>query len=220
MKAFVFAAGRGERLRPLTEHTPKPLLAVGGRALIDWHLDALARAGVSEAIVNLSYLGERIRARLGDGSGYGLSIRYSDEGPEPLETAGALVHARELIGADPFIAVAADIWCPFDYASLPRQPSGLGHLVLVDNPPEHPDGDFSLTPDGRVGLAAEHRKTFAGIAVYRPQLFAGLAPGPRPLRELLWPAAARGLLSGQHHSGDWVDVGTPERLHAVRRRLG
>lgn len=229
---MILAAGRGERMRPLTLTTPKPLLRVGGRFLIDWHLAALARAGIGEVVVNVSHLRERFAPALGDGSRHGLSIRYSDEGPEPLETGGGMLHARPLLGEAPFVLVNGDVWCDLDFASLPPAPAGLAHLVLVPNPPQHPAGDFWLASDGRVlhapagdpPIPGAERLTYAGIGVYRPALLddwrevIGETPGaaavpPRfPLAPLLRAAMARGRVTGQRHDGAWRDIGTPERL--------
>jgi MurNAc alpha-1-phosphate uridylyltransferase len=172
MKALIFAAGKGERMRPLTEHTPKPLLRVRGKALVEWHLEKLAACGVTEVVVNTSWLAAAFEPALGDGRRWGLRLHYSHEGPEPLETGGGMLHALTLLGDAPFIAVNGDIWCDHDFSRLPRQPDGLAHLVLVDNPPHHPDGDFALDAQGRVHAAGESRLTFSGIGVYRPTLLA------------------------------------------------
>jgi MurNAc alpha-1-phosphate uridylyltransferase len=224
MKALIFAAGKGERMRPLTEHTPKPLLRVGGKPLIEWHLERLAACGVHEVVVNTSWLADAFGPALGDGRRWGLRLHFSHEGPEPLETGGGMLHALPWLGDEPFIAVNGDIWCDHDFSRLPRQPAGLAHLVLVDNPPHHPDGDFALDPQGRVHAAGEPRLTFSGIGVYRPALLAdwrgilGAAPGaglqpPRfKLAPLLRAAMQAGSVTGEHHLGAWADVGTPERL--------
>lgn len=219
MKAMILAAGRGERMRPLTDHTPKPLLQVAGRALIEYHIDALVRAGFTELVINHAHLGARIEEALGDGRRYGARIRYSAEG-EALETGGGIFRALPLLGPAPFLVVNGDIWTDFSYAGLPAVPAGLAHLVLVDNPPQHPDGDFVLAGDGRVSAAGAPRLTFSGIGVYRPELFAGCRPGRFPLAPLLRTAMAAGQVSGEHYDGAWVDVGTPERLAALERRLG
>ena len=208
-RALVLAAGRGERMRPLTLSTPKPLLRVGGRALIEWHLAALARAGIDEVVVNVSHLRGQFAPALGDGSRFGLSIRYSDEGPEPLETGGGMLHARAALGEMPFVLVNGDVWADLDFASLPAEPPGLAHLVLVANPPQHPAGDFWLAPDGRVYRAAlldDWRKVIGetpGAAAVPPRF---------PLAPLLRAAMARGRVTGQRHDGAWRDIGTPERL--------
>ena len=171
--ALIFAAGRGERMRPLTDHTPKPLLTVRGKPLIVWHLEKLAAAGVNYVVVNTSHLAEQFPAALGDGSRWGLRIRYAYEGEEPLETGGGMLNALPLLGSEPFIAVSGDIWTDADFTTLPREPTGLAHLLLVDNPPHHPEGDFALDAQGLVHDAGVPRSTFSGIGVYRPQLLQG-----------------------------------------------
>ena len=222
MKALVLAAGRGERLRPLTDHTPKPLLRVRGKPLIVWQLEALARAGLTEVVINLAHLGEQIEAELGDGGRLGLQLRYSHEPPGALEAAGGIRLALPLMGDAPFVLANADVWTDFDFSTLPREPRGLAHLVLVPNPEHHPGGDFCLD-DGRVALHGATRLTYAGIAVYRPALFAHLASGARaPLAPLLRESILEGAVDGELFRGKWVDVGTVERLelanrHAVER---
>ncbi|MBI3562103.1 MAG: nucleotidyltransferase family protein [Gammaproteobacteria bacterium] len=214
MKAMILAAGKGERMRPLTEHTPKPLLRVGRQRLIEYHLNALQRSGISEVIINLSWLGEQIRTALGDGRRYAVSITYSEEGPQPLETAGGIIAALPLLGEAPFLVVNGDIWTDYCFEYLARVPLKLVHLVLVDNPVHHPQGDFGLTADS-VNQNTSPRLTFSGIGVYHPALFAGLEPGVRPLAPLLQQAIARGQVSGEHYRGQWWDVGTPQRLQAL-----
>ncbi len=218
--AMILAAGRGERMRPLTDHTPKPLLEAGGRPLIVWHLERLAAAGYRQVVINHAHLGDQIEARLGDGSRWGLSIRYSREGEgRALETGGGICKALPLLGPDPFLVINGDVWCDLDLASLSLPEGDLAYLVLVDNPPHHPAGDFVLS-DGRVRDAgAGPRLTFAGIGVYHPALFAGCRPDPFPLAPLLRQAMAAGRVSGTHCRGTWVDVGTPRRLHDLDRRL-
>lgn len=227
MKAMILAAGFGKRMRPLTDHTPKPLLKVAGRALIEYQLDALAAAGVREVVINHAHLGQQIEAALGDGSRYGVSIHYSPE-PEPIETGAGIARALPLLGEAPFIVTNGDIWTDFDYtALLGCQPRGA-HLVLVDNPPQHPAGDFTLQPDGLVcekGLNNEKRPatgidlTFSGISVLHPDLFEGCPAGPFALRDPLLKAMAAGRVSGQHFAGRWTDVGTPERLQQLSASL-
>jgi MurNAc alpha-1-phosphate uridylyltransferase len=224
MRALVFAAGKGERMRPLTDHTPKPLLPVRGAPLIEWHLRRLAAIGISDVVVNISWLADRFAPALGDGARWGLRLHFSPEGAEPLETGGGMLHALPLLGDAPFIAVNGDIWTDYDFARLPREPAGDAHLVLVDNPPHVPRGDFALGDDGRVAADGAHRLTFAGIGVYRPQLLAGwrgvigdvAGADERPprfkLAPLLRAAMAAGRVTGEHHRGEWTDVGTPERL--------
>jgi MurNAc alpha-1-phosphate uridylyltransferase len=226
MRALVFAAGKGERMRPLTEHTPKPLLPVRGKPLIAWHLEKLAAIGVRDVVVNTSWLADRFAPTLGDGAHWGLRLHYSHEGPEPLETGGGMLHALSLLGDAPFIAVNGDIWCAHDFAALPREPAGLAHLVLVDNPAHHPAGDFALV-GAQVQSEGETRLTFSGIGVYRPALLSGwrdvigAAPGADAvparfkLAPLLRAAMRADAVTGEHFTGAWTDVGTPERLAAL-----
>ena len=211
MKAMILAAGRGERMRPLTDTTPKPLLQVGGRALIEYHIMALHAAGIDEMVINHAWLGEQITACLGDGSRYGVQIHYSDESSGALETAGAIVKALPLLGAAPFVVINSDIFTDYDYSRLPSQPAGQAHLVMVDNPPQHPRGDFALRA-GRVFAEGEPRLTFSGIGVYQPGLFVNCPEGPLPLAPLLREAMARHEVSGEHYTGQWQDIGTPTRL--------
>ncbi len=215
MKAMILAAGRGERMRPLTDHTPKPLLLVGGRPLIEYHITALVAAGITELVINHAHLGSQIEAALGDGGRYGAQIRWSPEG-QALETGGGILRALPLLG-ECFIVVNGDVWTDYNFAQL-TPPPGLAHLVLVDNPPHHPAGDFALSA-GRVGTAAVGRLTFSGIGVYRSALFADCQPGPFPLAPLLRQAMATGAVSGEHHCGRWVDVGTPQRLAELDAQL-
>lgn len=218
MRAMILAAGRGERMRPLTDHTPKPLLRVGGRTLIEYHILSLAQAGICDLIINHAHLGDQIEQALGDGSRYGVHIRYSSEG-EALETGGGIFRALPLLGQEPFVVVNGDVWSDFPFASLPAAPVGLAHLVLVDNPPQHPAGDFVLGADGLVRDVDGARLTFSGIGVYRPELFADCQAGKFPLAPLLRAAMARGQVSGEYYRGSWTDVGTPERLAELDRRL-
>jgi MurNAc alpha-1-phosphate uridylyltransferase len=213
MKAMILAAGRGERLRPLTDSTPKPLLEVAGKPLIGYHLEALARADFTEVVINLSWLGEQIRDRLGDGAAYGLSIEYSEE-PEALETAGGIVQALPLLG-EQFVVVNADIFTDYDFSRL-RAVDCPAHLVLVDNPQHHAGGDFSLQGT-TVGSNETGRHTFSGISRYHRGFFAGLAPGKQALAPLLYAAIARGQVSGELFQGNWVDIGTAERLQSLNR---
>ncbi|HZX81152.1 MAG TPA: nucleotidyltransferase family protein [Lysobacter sp.] len=233
MKALVFAAGLGERMRPLTLTTPKPLLEAGGKPLITWHLEKLAAIGVDEVIVNTSWLAPKFPVALGDGSRWGLRLRCIHEGPTPLETGGGMWNALGHLspGGTPFIAVNGDIWTDYDFARLPREPDGLAHLVLVDNPAHNPAGDFAL--DGAlVRSDGEPRLTFSGIGMYRARLFddwrriVGHAPGatdtpPRfKLAPLLRAAMQADAVTGEHHRGAWTDVGTPERLAVLDAALG
>jgi N-acetyl-alpha-D-muramate 1-phosphate uridylyltransferase len=217
MKAMVLAAGRGERLRPLTDVLPKPLLAVGGRPLIGWHLAALARAGIREVVINLSWLGEKLRAALDDGAAYGVRIAWSEEGPVPLETGGGIFQALPLLGPAPFLVVNGDVWCDIDFGTLELPAGAQARLVLVPNPPQHPRGDFALA--GERIVDGEPRFTYAGVGVYSPALFAGCTPGRFPLLPLLQRARAAGLLQGSLYRGAWCDVGTPERLAQLEASL-
>ena len=213
MKAMILAAGRGERLRPLTERVPKALVELAGRPLIAWQLERLERAGFHDVVINVSWLGEAIEARLGGGRAFGLRIAYSREA-EPLESAGGIAKARALLGEGPFALVNADIWCDFDLARLRRRTLGedLAHLVLTANPPHHPQGDFTLRGD-RAGNAAAPRYTYTGISLIDPALVAPVPAGARaPLAPLLRAAADAGRLSGELHTGLWRDAGTAERL--------
>jgi len=241
MKAMILAAGRGERMRPLTDCAPKPLLSVGGRALIEWHLLALARAGLCEIVINHAWLGAQIVAALGDGARFGVSIRYSDEGDAALETGGGIFKALPWLGPEPFVVVNADIWTDFDHARQPRlDPAALAALVLVPNPPQHPAGDFALAPpaagptpaaasstaapgvacgDVVTDPSAAPRYTFSGIGVYRPEFFAGCQPGKFPMLPLFRAAAAAGRLRGTLYRGQWSDIGTPQRLRELDERL-
>ena len=216
--ALIFAAGRGERMRPLTEHTPKPLLEVGGKRLIEWHLEKLAACGVRDVVVNTSHLAGQFPAALGDGARFGLRIAYSFEGSEPLETGGGMLRALPLLGPGPFLAVNGDVWSDVDLSTLPQNPVGLAHLVMVENPPQHPLGDFVLR-DGLLFDEPVPRLTFAGIGVYRPELVAGHAPGKFSVVPSLRAAMATGRVSGQLHQGRWTDVGTPQRLSDLQRSL-
>lgn len=211
MKAMILAAGRGERMRPLTDRVPKPLLVVRGRPLIEHHIVALARAGITELVINLGWLGERIRDQLGDGRHLGVSIAWSEEGFPPLETGGGIRHALPLLGSAPFWLVNGDVYCdyPFDLHEL--DPRVLAHLVLVPNPAHNPAGDFGLA-NGRVRNEAPGRLTYSGLAIIHPGLLADQSPGRFPLAPLLRAAAERGEVSGEFFSGRWSDVGTPERL--------
>lgn len=219
MKAMILAAGLGNRMRPLTLTTPKPLLAVGGKPLIVWHIEALKAVGVTDLVINTAWLGARLHEALGDGSALGVNIVWSDEG-EPLETAGGIVQALPLLGRDPFLLVNGDIWLRYDFARLRDRvlAERLAHLLLVDNPPQHPGGDFAFeraSDSGLIRPQGEEKYTFAGISLMSPRLFDGLLPGKAPLAPLLRQAIAAGRVSGEYHPGPWVDVGTPERLQAL-----
>ena len=217
-RAMIFAAGRGERMRPLTDATPKPLLRIGGKMLIEHHLEKLAAAGVSEVVINTSHLAEQFPAALGDGARWGVSIRYSYEGPQPLETGGGIRHALSLLGAAPFIGVAADIVSAYDYAALPADPDGLAHLVMVPNPTFHPRGDFWLDGTRLNEDGAGERLTFSSIGVYRPEFVAGETATHFKLLPLYQRAMREGTLSGERYGGFWANIGTPEQLRDANSR--
>lgn len=220
MKAMLLAAGRGERLRPITDRLPKALVPAGGKPLIAWHLERLAAAGCREAVINVSHLGEQIVDYLGEGRRFGLRIAYSRE-PSPLETAGGIAQALPLLGSAPFLLVNADIYCEVAFAPLLAYPlaSMLAHLILVPNPAHRGQGDFSLE-DGRVSSGGGARYTYAGVAVMSPRLVASVSPGAKaPLAPLLYAAADEQRLSGQLFTGLWQDVGTPERLAELETQL-
>ena len=219
MKAMILAAGKGERMRPLTLHTPKPLVPVAGVPLIEYHLRALAHAGFTEVVINHAWLGQQIEDHLGDGSRFALNIRYSAES-EPLETGGGIFKALALLGEEPFLLVNGDIWTDYDFTRLRAPLASLAHLVLVDNPGHHGTGDFCL--DGGQVRDADGRDqtlTYSGISVLDPALFAGCQAGAFKLAPLLRKAMASGQVSGERHAGHWVDVGTLERLAEVERLL-
>lgn len=219
MKAMILAAGFGTRMRPLTDHCPKPLLPVGGKPLIVHHLERLRAAGITKVVINVSYRADQVIAALGDGSSLGVCIAWSRE-DSPLETGGGIHHALPLLGEAPFLLINGDIWCDLDPASLPTTLDGdLAHLVLVDNPSHHPCGDFHLDQQGRVDDQKEPRLTFAGISTIDPVLVADQAPGIFALAPLLRRAMAARRVGGQRHEGIWVDVGTPERLAELDRHL-
>lgn len=207
---MILAAGRGERMRPLTDTIPKPLLQAGGKPLIAFHLEALAAAGFDSVVINHAHLGQQLEQALGDGSRYGLSIRYSAE-KEALETGGGIFHALPLLGESPFVVINGDVWTDYPYERLRRVTVERAHLVLVDNPAQHRQGDFVLDK-GRVHDGNGVRLTFSGIGVYHPALFEGCAGGAFPLAPLLRRAMAEGKVSGEHYQGRWFDIGTPERL--------
>ncbi|WP_019627885.1 N-acetylmuramate alpha-1-phosphate uridylyltransferase MurU [Thioalkalivibrio sp. AKL10] len=221
MRAMILAAGRGERMRPLTDHCPKPLLPVSGRPLIGYTLDRLATAGYREVVINLAHLGEQIRATLGERQS-GLAIRYSPEPEGALETAGGIRQALPLLGEEPFLVVNGDVWCdhpltpPATMNTATDRP--LAHLVLVANPDHHSQGDFALDGE-RVGLAGNELLTFSGIGWYDPALFRDLPPGRRALGPLLRQAIEAGRVTGEHYTGAWRDIGTPERLAALDTEL-
>lgn len=230
MKALVFAAGLGARMRPLTDHTPKPLLEVAGKPLIVWHLEKLAALGIRDVAINTSWLAARFPQVLGDGARWGLRLQFLYEGETPLETGGGLWNALPWLGEAPFLLVNGDIWTDYDFARLPRAPDALAHLVLVDPPAHAPHGDFRLEADGRLHADGTPRLTYAGLGVYRPQLlqdWARSVPDARrldgrpcfPLAPVLRAQMAAGRVRGEHYRGRWTDVGTPERLARLDAQL-
>lgn len=224
MRAMILAAGRGERMRPLTDACPKPLLDVAGTPLIGWHLKRLAAAGIREIVINHAWLGSMIEDALKGGEDYGVELAYSAEG-EALETAGGIARALPLLGRDPFLVVNGDIFCNYDFSrilpmaeAMQRDSSRLAHLVLVPNPEHHPGGDFMLREDGMAATEGVARLTFSGIGLYHPDLFLGVAPDrPAKLGPLLRAAMALGRVSAEHFDGMWLDVGTIERLEVARK---
>lgn len=223
MKAMILAAGLGNRMRPLTLHTPKPLLCVGGKPLIVWHIERLAQVGVQEIVINTAWLGEKLLAALGDGSQFGVKILWSHE-TEGLETAGGIIHALDLLGDEPFLLVNGDVWTTIDFAPLLELSLGehLAHLVLVSNPPQHSTGDF-LLKDGQAytfeQAVSGKALTFSGISVIDPRLFAGLTAGKRPLAPLLKQAMQHAQVAASQLQGSWVDVGTPARLRDLDQQI-
>ena len=220
MKAMILAAGRGERMLPLTRHTPKPLLRVGGRPLLEHHILNLKAGGFDRLVINAAHLAGQIIEFCGDGRRWGLHIEVSAE-EEPLETAGGIVRALPMLGDGPFAVVNGDIWCDYPFANLARQAPAQGgaHLVLVANPAHNPGGDFALSGRDVIPAGLEDTLTFSGIAVYQPDFFSGVAAGKAPLKPLLDRAIAAGNVSGERYSGVWVDVGTPQRLQALDAAL-
>jgi MurNAc alpha-1-phosphate uridylyltransferase len=220
MKAMILAAGRGERMRPLTDHTPKPLLMAGGKPLIVWHLERLAAAGFKEIVINHAHLGAQIEQALGDGAQWGLSIQYSAEPPGALETAGGIATALPLLGNEPFLVVNGDVYSDFDFGRFSPCTAALAHLVMVDNPAHNTKGDFSLNGEYVVYANGEQTLTYAGIGVFSPAFFSEVKPGTiMKLRPLLDAAIAAGTLTGERHTGRWVDVGTPQRLAELDAEL-
>jgi MurNAc alpha-1-phosphate uridylyltransferase len=219
---MILAAGRGERMRPLTDTTPKALLPVGGKPLIIWHLERLAQAGFHRVIINLDHLGGQIHDELGNGSRWNLSIVYSQEPPGALETAGGIAHVLPLLGDHPFLVINADIFCdwPLESALIFPLQNRLAHLVLVDNPPHNPEGDFFLGKNGLIQDTEGSRLTYTGIGIYSPALFKSLDPdAPARLAPLLHDAVPKGMISGERYGGAWFDVGTPEQLYDLDRML-
>jgi MurNAc alpha-1-phosphate uridylyltransferase len=222
MKAMILAAGRGERMRPLTDSCPKPLMIAGGKTLIEHQIERLHKAGIIEIVINTAWLGEQIEQKLGDGAQLGVSIRYSREN-EALETAGGLIQALSLLGDEPFVLANADAWCDFDFTELTARPLGnaLARLVLIDTP-DYLAGDFGLDNEQIIDKSKNPPTlyTYSGIALISPALLAGLAPGKRPLLPVFEAAMAEGKLHGQYFDGQWMDIGTPERLLMLQQILG
>ena len=218
MKAMILAAGRGERMRPLTDHTPKPLLPVSGKPLIVWHLERLVKAGFKEVVINHAHLGEQIEQALGDGAMWGLNIQYSPE-KKALETAGGIANALPLLGDAPFLVVNGDVFTEIDFATLQLDSPNLAHLVMVDNPPQHPDGDFSINA-GKVNGQGNHKLTFSGVGIYHPKFFVDVERDQAAkLAPLLRSAMEKSLVTGEHYQGVWHDIGTPERLTFLDKQL-
>lgn len=218
MRAMILAAGRGERLRPLTDTTPKPLLEAGGRPLIEHTLERLAAAGFREIVVNQGHLGEQLPEALGGGGRWGVRIHWSKEPPEALETGGGIVNALPLLGHGPFAVVNGDVWADYDFSRLRAVKCDHAHLVLIPNPTHNPGGDFALE-GARVRNEGEPKHTFSGIAVYHPRLFDGCEPGRFPVVPILRRAIDRHTVTGEIHRGEWLDIGSPERLDSLRKSL-
>ena len=221
MRAMILAAGRGERMRPLTDHTPKPLLPIAGKPLIVHHLEALRAAGIVEIVINSGHLGAQLPAALGTGERWGVNIRWSPEPPEALETGGGIFQALPLLGAAPFIVVNGDVWSdfPFTHWTQAFNLKGLAHLLLVPNPPQHVNGDFVLLNHGQVAQYGAPRYTFSGLSILRPELFADCQAGRFPLAPLLRTAMDNGQVSGELYTGEWRDIGTPQRLAELDAQL-
>lgn len=219
MKAMILAAGRGERMRPLTDHTPKPLLRVAGKPLIEHTINQLVSAGFTEIVINHARFGQQIEDYLGNGRKLDADITYSPEGDEPLETAGGIINALPLLGKDVFLVVNGDIATDFPFAELKKIPVKLAHLVLIDNPPHHTQGDFGLDSSGLITDNNQPLFTFSGIGLYHPDLFSKTPPGKSKLAPLLREAITENKVTGQYYSGFWMDIGTPERLQELDRYL-
>ncbi len=217
MKCMLLSAGLGKRLRPLTCHTPKPLIKLAGKSLIEHHLEKLKSAGYEKIVINLSYLGDMIQQKLGDGLRYGVHIEYSHEGEHPLGTAGGIIHALPLLGSKPFLVMNSDIWCDHSL-SFPDLAHDMAHLVLVDNPAHHPDGDF-VYESGKVYNTGKSYLTFSGIGVYLPKLFENRSAGKPALAHVLRTAINQGQVSAEYHAGKWFDIGSPERLEQAEDYL-
>jgi MurNAc alpha-1-phosphate uridylyltransferase len=218
MKAMILAAGRGERMRPLTDRAPKPLLLAGGKPLIVHLIEGLRREGFCDLVINHAYLPQQLVSVLGDGRRLGVRIRYSAEPQQALDTGGGILNALPLLGNSPFLVVNGDIWTDYPFRRLAKEPAHLAHLVMVDNPRHHPEGDFAVI-DGKIDSRGCSRLTFGGIGVYRCDLFAGQGRSRFPLAPLLREAAMRGEVSAEYYGGQWIDVGTPQRLNELDARL-
>jgi MurNAc alpha-1-phosphate uridylyltransferase len=218
MRAIILAAGRGERMRPLTNTRPKPLLEVNGKPLIQYHVENLARAGINEIVINHGIFGDQIENYLGDGGRFQAIIQYSAEGNNPLETGGGIYQALSLLGNEPFLAINADIWTDFPFQNLPAQPTGLAHLVLAENPEHNPDGDFAIC-DGHLENTGSRKYTYSGIGIYRKELFDEMSGGIFPLTPLIRKAADKHQVTGEIYDGVWLDIGTPERLARLREQV-
>jgi N-acetyl-alpha-D-muramate 1-phosphate uridylyltransferase len=219
MKTMILAAGRGERMRPLSDVTPKPLLPLAGKPLLVHLIESLAHAGLRQLVINYAHLGQQIVDYLGDGARFGVQVAYSNEATGGLEVGGGIFNALSLIESDPFVVVNGDIWTDYPFERLPRSIAGLAHLVLIDNPPHHHHGDFVLGADGRLQGQGRGQLTYSGIGIYRHALFNGCRPGKFPLAPLLRAAMAQGAVTGEHYRGRWHDIGTPDRLAALDREL-
>jgi MurNAc alpha-1-phosphate uridylyltransferase len=215
MRAMILAAGRGERLRPLTDTLPKPLIPVDGKPLIEYHIQALAAAGFGEIVINQGHLGHLLPAEIGDGSRWNIRIQWSDEQPEALETGGGIHKALPLLGTSPFLVVNGDVWTDFPFARLRAVKCDWAHLVMIPNPPQHPFGDFTLL-DSRIRVSGEPKLTFSGIGVYHPRLFKPCTPGKFSVVPLLRSAMENHLVTGEKYAGCWEDIGTLERLRLIR----
>ncbi len=221
MKAMILAAGHGTRMRPLTDHTPKPLLKLGGKPLIVWHIEKLKQAGFQDIVINIAWLGEQIPKALGNGSEFGVNLYYSDEQKDgALETAGGIIKALPLLGGEPFLVVNGDVWCDYNYRNQsPLKEDNLAHLILVNNPPHNPKGDFALMPNKQVEVNGNIMFTYSGIGYYHPELFNTLPKGKLALAPILRKAMHKQQISGELFTGDWQDIGTPERLRSLDKKL-
>jgi len=216
---MILAAGRGERMRPLTDKTPKPLLSVAGKPIIQYTIEQLVKAGFKEIVINIAYLGQQIKETLGTGSQFGASISYSDEGDTALETAGGISNAMHLLGGDTFLVVNGDIANDYDFSQLYNKNIALAHLVLIQNPPHHPDGDFYLSSDKHVSEQGQQSLTYSGIALFHPNFFEKLEPGIKKLGPLLRKVMSNNEITGEQFNGYWLDIGTPARLDEMENHL-